>query len=454
MNDSIKCDNNNQISGYLINGLNLNQGGVGRHKCVICAYSIGKKDGENKQLDFAHENDIEECLHGRKAIRKKIEEIHINQKPTQGRHKCAICSYALGYDAGLGDNENDFDEFSNTNEVDDNEIYGISTYGTSAEVITVFNRLDRGTYYVPKFQRDFVWRIPQSSSLIESLIMQLPIPAIFLAKDDNENNYIIDGQQRLTSIKNFYNDEFALKDTIKVINGKKYSELDEKYRKRLDEYALQLIIVKQEIPDDNNDGIYKIFERINTAGTKLSPQEIRSAAYHGEFSELLSGFAENKQWIDFIKTKNNRRTHQELILRFFALYFDIDNYKAPMKHFLNVYMSKNRHLKFNSKEKLDSIFDKVLDIVNQCLVKEDICLKYGNRINTQLLDSILVAIAQNIDNNRLNETGFLHSKIVRLKDLIDSENYEYREYWESRRTSKENVKGRCEIVADMLKKTT
>jgi uncharacterized protein with ParB-like and HNH nuclease domain len=94
--------------------------------------------------------------------------------------------------------------------------------------------------------------------------MQLPIPAIFLAKDDNENNYIIDGQQRLTSIKNFYNDEFALKDTIKVINGKKYSELDEKYRKRLDEYALQLIIVKQEIPDDNNDGIYKIFERINT----------------------------------------------------------------------------------------------------------------------------------------------------------------------------------------------
>ncbi|CAB5497314.1 DUF262 domain-containing protein, partial [Bathymodiolus thermophilus thioautotrophic gill symbiont] len=272
----LTCDKGSKVSSHLIDGLNINQGGSGRHRCVICAYTYGKEDGEKKQLDFEDENNIETCVHDKKAIKSRIKSIHENQAPTQGRHKCAICAYSFGYKAGLGGSENDFDEFSNTNEVDDNEIYGISTYGTSAEVITVFNRLNRGTYYVPKFQRDFVWKIPQSSSLIESLIMQLPIPAIFLAKDDGEKSYIIDGQQRLTSIKNFYNNEFALKDTIKAINGKKYSELDEKYKNRLDEYALQLIIVNQEKPDDNNDGIYKIFERINTAGTKLSPQEIRS----------------------------------------------------------------------------------------------------------------------------------------------------------------------------------
>ncbi|CAB5495331.1 hypothetical protein, partial [Bathymodiolus thermophilus thioautotrophic gill symbiont] len=100
------------------------------------------------------------------------------------------------------------------------------------------------------------------------------------------------------------------------------------------------------------------------------------------------------------------------------------------------------------------IFNKVLDIANQHLAKEDVCLKYGNRINTQLLDSILVAIARNIDNNQLGEKDFLHNKITKLKDSIDTENYKNREYWESRRTSKENVEGRCEIVADMLKKIT
>ncbi|MBA5248937.1 MAG: DUF262 domain-containing protein [Gammaproteobacteria bacterium] len=450
MNGLTTCDKKHTISSYLIDGLNINQGGSGRHQCVICAYAYGKEDGEKNKIDFEDEENIETCKHDKKAIKGRIKSIHTNHAPTQSRYKCAICAYNLGYETGLGGAKNDFDEFSNTNEVDDNEIYGISTFGTSAEVITVFNRLDRGTYYVPIFQRDFVWKIPQSSSLIESLIMQLPIPAIFLAKDDDEKSYIIDGQQRLTSIKKFYNDEFALKDTIKAINGKKYSELDEKYRNRLDEYALQLIVVKQDKPDDNNDGIYKIFERINTAGTKLYPQEIRSATYHGEFAELLSELAENEKWIDFIKTKNNRRTHQELILRFFALCFDMENYKAPMKHFLNVYMSKNRHLNSNSKEELNNLFSRVLDIANQHLTKDDVCLKYSNRINTQLLDSILVAIAKNINNVQLNEEGFLHRKITELKDLIDSEEYESREYWESRRTSQENVKGRCEIVTDML----
>ncbi|MBA5249932.1 MAG: DUF262 domain-containing protein [Gammaproteobacteria bacterium] len=444
------CEHDNKIPIDVLKGLEKNQGGVGRHKCVICAYSIGLKDGQDKSIDFSNSNDIEICKHNRRAIKSRIQSIKINQKPTEGRHKCAVCAYSFGYDKGMDAWEEGFDEDGNIDEVDDNEIYGISTFGTSAEVVTVFNRLKRGTYYVPKFQRDFVWKIPQSSRLIESLIMQLPIPAIFLAKDDDEKSYIIDGQQRLISIKKFYNDEFALKDTISVINGKKYSELDEKYKNRLDEYALQLIVVKQEKPDDNNDGIYKIFERINTAGTKLYPQEIRSATYHGEFAELLSELAENEKWIDFIKTKNNRRAHQELILRFFALCFDIENYKAPMKHFLNVYMSKNRHLKSNSKEELNNLFSRVLDIANQHLTKDDVCLKYSNRINTQLLDSILVAIAKNINNVQLNEEGFLHRKITELKDLIDSEEYENREYWESRRTSQENVKGRCEIVTDML----
>ena len=453
MSNILTCDNGNKISSQLIESLNFNQGGVGRHKCVICAYNNGIKDGENKILDFSSAEEIEVCQHERKALKSSIESIHINQKPTQGRHKCAICAYYLGYEVGIGDRENDFDEFSFDEEIDETEIYDITTFGTSADVITIYNRLKKGKYYIPEFQRDYVWKKPQASRLIESIIMGLPIPAIFLAKDGDEDKYyVIDGQQRLTSIQKFYSGELKLEGTISVINGRKYDELDEKHRDRLDEYTLQLIMIRQETPDNNNDSVFKIFERINTEGTKLYPQEIRSAAYHGKFNKLLFKYVEDERWKNFIKTKNSRRTHQELILRFFALHLDIKNYKSPMKHFLNVYMNKNKNLQLHDEERLNTIFNNVFEVVNNHLSKVDICLKGSNRINTQLLDSILVAIANNIENEQLQEKDYLSNIINQLKEEIASEEYKYKHYWESRASKSENIIGRCDITTKLFSK--
>lgn len=450
--ENITCDVHNIMPKHLIESLNFNQGGIGRHKCVICAYNNGIKDGEEKLLDFVSSDKIEECQHGRKAIKTSIENIHINQKPTQGRHKCAICAYHLGYIIGMGDQENDFDEFDEDELIDQTAIYDITTFGTSADVRTIYNRLKKGKYYIPSFQRDYVWKIPQASRLIESIIMGLPIPSVFIAKDEDENYYVIDGQQRLKSIEMFYDEIFALKDVVVEFNGKKYSELDEKIRNRIDEYAIQLIIIKQEKPDDNNDSIYKIFERINTEGTKLYPQEIRASSYHGELNELLHRFAEDKRWLNFIATRNSRKNHEELLLRFVALFFDLENYKAPMKHFLNVYMNKNRHFKYNSREDVENIFNQVIELCSLMLSKEHICLKNSNRINTQLLDSILVGIARNIDNEKLKEANYLSAKINSLKTKVDEmeESDNEKQYWESRRSDVEFVKGRCELTIKLF----
>jgi hypothetical protein len=452
MDEIIKCNNNQKISKQLIESLNFNQGGLGRHKCVVCAYNNGIKDGEKKALDFVFDNDIEICQHNRKALKSSIESIHTNQKPTQGRHKCAICAYHLGYEVGVGDRENDFDEFSYDELQDNSEIYDITTFGTSADVITIYNRLQKGRYYIPEFQRDYVWKIAQASRLIESIIMGLPIPAIFLAKDDNEENryYIIDGQQRLTSIKNYYNGDFALKDTISSINGKKYEELESKFQERLDEYTLQLIMIRQETPDYNNDSIYKIFERINTEGTKLYPQEIRSASYHGELNIMLHKFAKDERWKKFVNSKNNRKKHEELILRFLALYFDLDNYISPIKHFLNIYMNKNRNLKLNSNDDISDIFNKTFQLVDKHLKKEHICLLGSNRINTQLLDSILVGIAHNLNNKNISNNSFLIEKIKELKEKIANDDFIEKEYWESRASKSENVKGRCNYLIKLF----
>jgi len=349
-------------------------------------------------------------------------------------------------------NKENFDEFNNDELYDDNEIYDITTFGTSADVITIYNRLQKGRYYIPDFQREYVWSVEQASRLIESIIMGLPIPAIFLARDDSEEDryYVIDGQQRLISIKNYYNGEFSLKNTIKSINGKRYIQLNEKQQNRLDEYTLQLIMIRQEVPDDNNDSIYKIFERINTSGTQLSPQEIRTASYNGAFNTLLNELSLDKRWKKLIGTKNNRRRHEELILRFLALYFDLDNYVEPIKHFINVYMSKNRNLKLNSKEQILKTFDKTFEIVDEFLTKEHICLLNKNRINTQLLESILVGIAHNIKNENLKKNNFLVEKINQLKKDIASNDFNNKKYWESRRSENENVKGRCEYLIKLF----
>ncbi|MEA2048763.1 MAG: DUF262 domain-containing protein [Campylobacterota bacterium] len=342
----------------------------------------------------------------------------------------------------------EFDNFSEDELYDKHEIYDITTFGTSADVITIYNRLKKGRYYIPEFQRDYVWNTTQASRLIESIIMGLPIPAIFLAKDDTQEDryYIIDGQQRLLSIQKYYDGEFALKDTIDSIDGKKYNQLNDKQRNRLDEYTLQLIMIRQEIPDDNNDSIYKIFERINTSGTKLSSQEMRMASYHGEFNKLLDDLTLDNRWKKLIVTTNRRKRHEELILRFLALYFDLNNYVEPIKHFLNVYMSKNRNFQLNSFEEIQNIFNQVFDIVDAHLAKEHICLLNSNRINTQLLESVLVGIAHNLDNKNIVKENFLVNKINQLKRDITNNDFEEKAYWESRRSKAENVKGRCEYL--------
>ena len=156
------------------------------------------------------------------------------------------------------------------------------------------------------------------------------------------------------------------------------------------------------------------------------------------------------EWQRWVKTKNTRKTHEELLLRFFALFFDLSNYEAPMKHFLNIYMNKNRKLLLNDKKVLDDIFNSVFNIVSDSLEKDDICLNDSRRVNTQLLDSILVGIANNIKIIKNEDKSFLSDKIKKLKDDISNEKYDYSNYWESRASQNENVKGRCEITTKLF----
>lgn len=162
--------------------------------------------------------------------------------------------------------------------------YLITAYGADYPVDSLVKRMRSGDIFVPKFQRHFVWKLPQASRFIESLLLGLPVPGIFLSKDDDSNKMlVIDGQQRLETLRRFYDsrfsndEEFALHNVQPEYEGKTYADLDEEDRRKLDDSIIHATIVRQDSPADDKSSIYHVFERLNTGGTPLTAQQIRAA---------------------------------------------------------------------------------------------------------------------------------------------------------------------------------
>ena len=151
----------------------------------------------------------------------------------------------------------------------------------------------------PEFQRRHRWSKSQKSKLIESFIMNVPIPPIFLYEDSYSHYEVMDGLQRLTAIKEFYKDEFELEglEEWPELNGKKYTTLPQQIKKGIDRRYLSSIILLQETAKNEIEAMQLkqlVFERINSGGVKLEPQESRNAVFNGPFNELCIKLARNE----------------------------------------------------------------------------------------------------------------------------------------------------------------
>ena len=129
--------------------------------------------------------------------------------------------------------------------------YSISSYGADYTADSIVKRLNDGAFYVPEFQRSYVWTRPQASRFIESLLLGLPVPGVFLAKEEETNKHlVIDGQQRLKSLQFFYrgyfrDNKFSLQKVDERWNGKSIDDLHEMDRLRLDDSIIHCTIFKQ-----------------------------------------------------------------------------------------------------------------------------------------------------------------------------------------------------------------
>ncbi len=158
--------------------------------------------------------------------------------------------------------------------------------------------------------------------------------------------------------------------------------------------------MKQEEPSDDQSSIYLVFERLNTGGTTLLPQEIRVALYRGKFVRLLRELNENTSWRTLYGKKSNRLKDQELILRFFALYHDGENYREPMKEFLNEFMGRNRDLKLHSASELKRLFDSTCNLILESIGSR--AFRLERTVNAAVLDSVMVSAAKRLQSAKVS----------------------------------------------------
>jgi len=292
-------------------------------------------------------------------------------------------------------------------EIEDQEmevvVYKISNYPADYTLQGLYDKEKGQEIIIPPFQRGFVWTLSQASKLIESFLLGLPVPSIFLYKEkDSQKLLVIDGQQRLKTIFGYFSNSFPdtkktfyLKDVNAKWKDKSFSDLDEADKRRLKDAVLRAIIVEQLDPEDNTS-IFHIFQRLNTGGTILRPQEIRNCIYQGDFNNLLRILNENAAWrgIIGVPKPDKRMRDIELILRFLALRYEYKNYKKPMKDFLSNFMSKYGNEK-GKIEEFREVFEKTVDAIHNKLNCNPFKIKAG--LNAAVFDSIMVAFALNLD---------------------------------------------------------
>lgn len=223
----------------------------------------------------------------------------------------------------------------------------------------------------PDYQRKYVATPKIASKLIESIIMDVPIPVIYLAEERDGTYSVIDGQQRLTSFLSFINGKFPNGDAFKLtglkvykeLNRKLFDELDQEFKTKIRTTTLHTIVIKKE---SNEDVKFEIFERLNTGSIKLNEDEIRNTVYRGEYIKLLAELEENETFHDIVQKENykKRMIYRGMILRFFALSEkSYINYKPSMKQFCNKELRDNRYLSIEKAQEYREKFLHCVDLV-------------------------------------------------------------------------------------------
>lgn len=285
-------------------------------------------------------------------------------------------------------------------EAPSNITFSITSYGADYTVDTIISRLKSDAFFVPPFQRRFVWSQRHASRFVESLLLGLPVPGIFLYKDASTNRHsVVDGQQRLRTLQYFYSGLFGEK-KFRLVGvrdewaGKTYEDLLPSERLKLDDSVVHATIFQQDEPKDTHKSLYFVFERINSGGIRLSPQEIRNCVNDGKLLEMIRAANRDENWRNLFGSNNARLKDEELILRFMAMVERGGTYMRPMRDFLNGFTAEYSEAGSQQLEGLEKLFRQVTQLL--WAAKGRLAFRPSRSLNAAVCEGVMVGLARRL----------------------------------------------------------
>lgn len=363
--------------------------------------------------------------------------------------------------------------------------YDITATPNDFNILTLFSLIDNGVIKMPPFQRNYVWDEKRASKLIESIILGLPIPQVFLYEQGKNSFYVIDGQQRLLSIYFFVKQRFPtaegrlilrqyLTGDTKIDNGilsddryfknfklklpssanneknkfdtLKYETLGE-YKNTFDILrTVRSVVIKQNEPDDDSS-IYEIFNRLNTGGQNLSAQEIRMSMYYSPFYKKIIELNSQPKWRKMLRQEQADVHFKdvEILLRAFAMLFEYETYSSPMGRFLNTFSKTANGFKPELIDYLDALFVSFLDSCDN-LSETAFSTKQG-QFSISLFESIFVATCI----GAFRKQELVSAKVVDESITALKENEDFINSNQGSVASKTNVTTRITKAIEMLR---
>ncbi|MHA2714385.1 DUF262 domain-containing protein [Vibrio owensii] len=313
-----------------------------------------------------------------------------------------------------------FDDVENDNEVfedltgDDElepveipkEVRNLRTQSYDKSVRDLVSMIDEEAIDLdPDYQRNYLWDNKKASLLIESILLNIPIPVVYVAENQDSQWNVIDGLQRLTSLYRYFKNEFKLTrlEVLNELNGLTYHNLPPKAKRMLGNGMFRVVVLLAETHPEIK---YDVFMRLNTGSVRLNEQELRNCLYRGPFNDFLKRCRTNQYFLSCLKLKepHKRFADAEMALRFFAIRENYDlttqtfKYPGRMKTFLNNYIEKYQNLSPEKETEFEAVFqntmENIYNVLGEAAFRRPINdQSHESRINRSLVDVVMLCFS-------------------------------------------------------------
>lgn len=332
--------------------------------------------------------------------------------------------------------------------------YDVTSTPNDFNTKTIIDFIESGLFKIPGFQRNYVWDIKRASKLIESIIIGLPIPQVFLYEEGRNSYLVIDGQQRLLTLffftkmrfpkkeKRFelrqifdqegkfpeeilYNDIFFDDFKLKLnepgqvdnnkLNGLNYATLGE-FKNSFDLRTVRNIMIKQNFPTEDDSAMFEIFNRLNSGGVVLKAQEIRTSLYHSKFYNNLYSINLFENWRQLLgqSQPDINMKDVEILLRGFAMLLESQNYKPSMTRFLNEFSKKSKTFSEESLLYFQQLFEKFCNSI--FAIHPKAFISNTGKFSITVFESVFVTLCKEATQNQaLDIKTTTQEKIENLK---------------------------------------